>query len=251
MELLSLDEVGRSFGGLKAVSNLSMSVKAGEITGLIGPNGAGKTTVVNLVTGMLKLSDGSVRFEGRDISTLEPHLIARIGLSRTFQNIRLLPDQTVFENILIGFHSTERAGFVSSLLGLHSARSERKRIEFRAHELLEQFGMENLAKFPAGSLSYGHQRRLEMMRALAAKPKLLLLDEPVAGMNDTEANALGLIFRRLADEGMAILLIEHNMRFVMSLCDKLYVLDSGCLISSGKPTSVTRDQRVIDAYLGA
>ena len=250
MTLLALDKVERRFGGLKAVSDLSLSVPAGAITGLIGPNGAGKTTVVNLVTGMLALTGGSVTFAGSDISTAAPEQVARAGIARTFQNIRLLPEQTVLENLLVGFHIHERAGFAASLFGLPAARSERREIENEARRLLAEFEMEAYADYLANALSYGHQRRLEMMRALATKPRLLLLDEPVAGMNDVEADALGRIFRSLADRGMAILLIEHNMRFVMSLCDTVNVLESGALIASGTPSSVAADPRVVEAYLG-
>ena len=250
MALLSLEGVSRSFGGLRAVNDVTLAVEAGRITGLIGPNGAGKTTLVNLIAGLFSLTEGRVSFDGSDISTLPPHQIARLGLARTFQNIRLLPEQTVRENVLIGFHAQERVGLFAALLGLPRMHAERVSLERKAEALLREFEMTPFINFPAGGLSYGHQRRVEMMRALAASPRLLLLDEPVAGMNDVEAESLGRIFRRLADDGMAILLIEHNMRFVMSLCDTLYVLQSGALIAAGPPVVVAHDPRVIDAYLG-
>ena len=250
MALLSLEGVSRSFGGLRAVSDVTLAVEAGRITGLIGPNGAGKTTLVNLIAGLLSLTAGRVSFDSADISALPPHQIARLGLARTFQNIRLLPEQTVLENVLIGFHAQERSGLLAALLGLPRMHAERTSLEHKAQALLQQFQMTAFTDSPAGGLSYGHQRRVEMMRALAASPRLLLLDEPVAGMNDVEAEGLGRIFRRLADNGMAVLLIEHNMRFVMSLCDTLYVLQSGALIAAGPPAAVARDPRVIDAYLG-
>ena len=251
MTLLSLEAVTRSFGGLKAVDDVSLVVEPGHITGLIGPNGAGKTTVVNLITGMLSLSAGRIMFNGQDISRLEPHRVARSGIARTFQNIRLLPEQTVLENIMIGAYRDENAGVLASLIGLPSVARDRARIESKARSLIADFAMQRFTHYPAGALSYGHQRRVEIMRALATSPRLLLLDEPVAGMNDVEAETLGVIFRRLANAGMAILLVEHNMKFVMSLCARLYVLVSGARIADGSAAEISGNPRVIDAYLGA
>ena len=248
---LALDGVSRAFGGLKAVADLTLAAEPGRITGLIGPNGAGKTTVVNLVTGLLALSAGRVLIDDVDVSREPPHAIARRGVARTFQNIRLLAESSVIDNVMIGFHAHERSGLLASLLGLPSVGAERRALRIEAAALVQRFGMGAYAERPAGSLSYGHQRRVEMMRALAARPRILLLDEPVAGMNDVEADELGRIFRSLADEGLAILLIEHNMRFVMSLCDVVHVLDSGALIASGPPRVVAREPRVVEAYLGA
>ncbi|MES2533868.1 MAG: ABC transporter ATP-binding protein, partial [Pseudomonadota bacterium] len=246
-----LENVARHFGGVPAVDGLSLNVPAGRITGLIGPNGAGKTTVVNLITGILHLSGGRVLLQGRDVSRAEAPELARAGVARTFQNIRLVADASVLDNVLAGFHRHEKTGLLANLLGLPSARAETARLRDDAMQLLERFGMTALARHRAGSLSYGHQRRIEMMRALAAKPSVLLLDEPVAGMNDAEAESLAGIFRSVAAEGVAILLIEHNMRFVMSLCAHLYVLASGRLIAEGEPDAVGRDPRVVEAYLGA
>ncbi|HEY2256542.1 MAG TPA: ABC transporter ATP-binding protein [Variovorax sp.] len=248
---LVLEGVARQFGGVPAVDGLSMQVPAGQVTGLIGPNGAGKTTVVNLITGLLHLSAGKVLLDGRDVSREEAPVLARAGVARTFQNIRLVPDASVLDNVVAGFHRHEKSGLWANLLGLPSARAETAELRRRACELLERFGMGALADHRAGSLSYGHQRRIEMMRALATNPRLLLLDEPVAGMNDVEAESLAAIFRKVAADGVAVLLIEHNMRFVMSLCSHLYVLASGRLIAEGDPTAVGRDPRVVEAYLGA
>jgi len=248
---LVLQDVARHFGGVPAVDKLSLQVPAGQITGLIGPNGAGKTTVVNLITGLLHLSSGKVLLDGRDVSREEAPDLARAGVARTFQNIRLVPDASVLENVVAGFHRHEKAGLWANLLGLPSARAEAKSMNGRAMALLERFGMTALAEHRAGGLSYGHQRRIEMMRALATEPRLLLLDEPVAGMNDAEAESLAGIFRSVAASGVAVLLIEHNMRFVMSLCAHLYVLASGRLIAEGQPDAVGRDPMVVEAYLGA
>lgn len=248
---LVLQDVARHFGGVPAVDKVSLQVPAGQITGLIGPNGAGKTTVVNLITGLLHLSSGKVLLDGRDVSREEAPDLARAGVARTFQNIRLVPDASVLENVVAGFHRHEKAGLWANLLGLSSARAEAKRMNERAMALLERFGMTALAEHRAGGLSYGHQRRIEMMRALATEPRLLLLDEPVAGMNDAEAESLAGIFRSVAASGVAVLLIEHNMRFVMSLCSHLYVLASGRLIAEGQPDAVGRDPMVVEAYLGA
>ncbi len=249
MPLLSLEGVERRFGGLVAVSGLSFGAGPGRITGLIGPNGAGKTTVINLVTGLLRLSAGSVRFDGAEIGALPPHAVARAGIARTFQNIRLLPEQSVLDNVAAGFHRHEAGPPWQALLGLGQAA--RRRTEEGAAELLARFGMAAYAHHPAGALAYGHQRRVEIMRALATSPRLLLLDEPVAGMNDVEADGLGLVFRRLAEAGLAILLVEHNMRFVCAVCDEVHVLDAGRLIASGTPQAVVADPAVVEAYLGA
>jgi branched-chain amino acid transport system ATP-binding protein len=251
MTSLALDRVSKRFGGVTVMTDLSMAIEPGRVTGLIGPNGAGKTTVVNLITGMLKVTSGTIRLEGRDITEDSPQAIARGGISRTFQNIRLLRDASVLDNVVIGFHRHEKTSLVANLVGAPSVWREKKAFHDQAHAMLERFGMAQYADYPAGSLSYGHQRRVEMMRALAMSPSILLLDEPVAGMNDVEAEELGRIFRRLAEQGLGILLIEHNMRFVMSLCHAVYVLAFGKLIASGTADEVCRQPAVIDAYLGA
>lgn len=249
--ILQLDQVGKRFGGLPAVDGLSLSAPSGTITGLIGPNGAGKTTVINLIMGILKLTSGRILFNGQDVSTLEATDLARAGMARTFQNIRLVTEGTVLDNVIAGFHIHQKTSFWANLLGLKSARTEQAEHRAQAQALLEQFGMAQLAEHRAGTLSYGHQRRIEMMRALAMNPRLLLLDEPVAGMNDTEADELGHIFSKVAASGVAILLVEHNMRFVTQICSHLYVSASGRLIAQGTPETVLADPVVIEAYLGS
>lgn len=248
---LTLDGVCRNFGGLRAVDGVSMRASPEQITGLIGPNGAGKTTLINLVTGVLRLSGGRILFDGKDISEASAAAVARAGIARTFQSIRLLPECTVLQNVMIGMHRHRDAGVLAELFGLPAAIREDAALQRRALVLLERLDLQPFAHYPAGSLSYGHQRRTEICRALALEPRLLLLDEPVAGMNDVEAASLGSIFRRLAREGLGIVLVEHNMRFVMSLCDELYVLDSGRLLASGRPSEVITRADVIEAYLGS
>ena len=250
MARLDLESVSRRFAGVEAVKNLGMTVASGRVTGLIGPNGAGKTTVVNLITGLLKLSGGRIRLDDRDIGALQPHEIAKLGVARTFQNIRLLKEATVLDNIVVGFHLRDRSSFAAQALGLPSERRTRAALAEQARQLLSEFGMVQYAPCLAGELSYGHQRRVEIMRALALEPGVLLLDEPVCGMNDMEAAELGALFRRFAERGIAVLVIEHNMQLMMTLCDELYVLDSGELIAHGTPDQVRIDPRVVEAYLG-
>ena len=248
---LTLDNECKRFGGVIAAENVTMAAPPGAITGLIGPNGAGKTTIINLITGMAALTSGTIRFGARDITAAPAHAIARAGFARTFQNIRLFKEAAVIDNVMIGFHRLERCSFAAALLALPAARRETRDMRARAGALLERFGMTRFAGHPAGSLAYGHQRRVEIMRALASSPAQLLLDEPVAGMNDVEAGALGEIFQDLAAGGMGILLIEHNIRFVTRLCSHIYVLDSGRLIAQGGAAEVLNDPAVIAAYLGA
>ena len=251
MSALVIKNLSKHFGGVAAVSEVSMEAPPGRVTGLIGPNGAGKTTLINLITGVLTVSDGSIHFGDQDITKVSAHKVARSGIARTFQNIRLLAEASVIDNVMIGFYRNEKTSTLASLLGLPSARRETESLRSRANELLERFGMSQYANHEAGSLAYGHQRRVEMMRALASEPRLILLDEPVAGMNDVEAGELGEIFRGLAKDGMSVLLIEHNIRFVTNLCEYIYVLDSGRMIASGTPEAVVNDPAVITAYLGS
>ena len=250
MAVLKLEGVSRRFGGVQAVKELSMTVQPGRITGLIGPNGAGKTTVVNMIAGLLKLTAGRISLDDCDIHELPPHEIARLGVARTFQNIRLLKEASVLDNVVVGCRQEDEVPVIAQALGLPSMRHARAASVARAHVLMAELGMSEYADHLAGELSYGHQRRVEIMRALALQPTVLLLDEPVAGMNDTEGDELGQIFRKLAQRGIAILLIEHNMRFVMSLCDELYVVATGELVDHGAPETVRANPRVIEAYLG-
>ena len=250
MTSLALDRVSKRFGGVVAADAITLEIPPGRITGMIGPNGAGKTTIVNLITGMLASDSGNILFGDRNIGGASPSEVCRAGLARTFQNIRLLTEATVLENVMIGFHRFETSTLLASLLGLPAARRETRSLRQQASSLIDSFDMGRYADFAAGGLSYGHQRRVEIMRALASSPSILLLDEPVAGMNDAEADALGTVFRELAARGTGIFLIEHNLRFVTGLCEHVYVLDSGRLIAQGTPQKVVADPAVVAAYIG-
>jgi branched-chain amino acid transport system ATP-binding protein len=251
MTAITLAGVSKSFGGVAAISDLTLAISRGRLTGLIGPNGAGKTTVVNVITGIAAATRGRVAIGARDITEAKPEAIARCGVARTFQNIRLLRDASVLDNVIVGYHRHEETSLLANLLGLPSAFRERARFGARAKALLERFGMTQYALLRADSLSYGHQRRVEMMRAVATGPDFLLLDEPVAGMNDVEAAEIGAILKMLVADGIGILLIEHNVGFVMDLCATIYVMNTGRLIAEGTADAVQRDPAVIAAYLGA
>jgi branched-chain amino acid transport system ATP-binding protein len=248
---LRLDSISKSFGGLRAVADLSLETRPGAITGLIGPNGAGKTTVVNLISGILAPTSGRISFEGSDITTLSPTDVALTGIVRTFQTVRLLSDATVLENVALGLYRHGEVPWIAGVLGLPQARREKRGMAGEARRLLSTLNLDHCAEELVGNLSYGHQRRVEIARALAVRPKLLLLDEPVAGMNDVEAAELGEMFVGLAKGGMTILLVEHNMRLVTSICSDVYVLDSGRLIASGTPAAAMSSAAVQQAYLGA
>jgi len=250
MSLLVLSEVSKAFGGVVAAADVNMSVESGKITGLIGPNGAGKTTLVNLIIGVFYPTQGSIRLDGEDISRISPDAVVRKGVARTFQNIRLLKTATVLENVVAGFHRLQTAPLWSDILGLPPSWRERRSFQNQGRDLLERFGMRSYETQLAGTLSYGHQRRVEMMRALAMNPRLLLLDEPIAGMNDVEAYELGEMFKALAASGLAILMIEHNVGFVRSFCSHVYVLNTGRIIGEGVPDVVISQPAVIEAYLG-
>ena len=242
---LKLDRVTKTFGGVHALTDLSLEVAPGQIVGVIGPNGAGKTTTFNVITGAYRATSGSVLLDGHDVTAEPSHRIARAGIMRTFQNIRLFPDMTVWEHLLVAQPHT--GSFVRRLLPTRI--SNPKAIE-RAEEVLEFFSLGAVRTRLACSLPYGLQRKVEMARAVTARPKLLLLDEPVAGMNHDEAETIRSLMLRLREGGLSILLIEHDMAFVMNLCDYLYVLDFGVPIAQGRPDEIKVNPAVLDAYLG-
>jgi len=249
--ILTISNLSRSFGGLKALDDLSFGLEEGVIHGLIGPNGAGKTTLFNVITGVYPPDEGSIRFMDKEIAGKKPHEIVALGIARTFQNIRLFPSMTVMENVLVGCHSRMRAGVWGALSRNRHTMEEESRTLGKAWELLGFVGLEHRSDDLAKNLPYGDQRRLEMARALGTDPILLLLDEPTAGMNPQETNELTGFVRRVRDElGLTVLLIEHDMRVVMGISDRVTVLDQGTRIASGSPREVQKNTRVIEAYLG-
>lgn len=251
MSLLELKDVTKIFGGLIAVNEVSFSVEPGSVVGLIGPNGAGKTTVFNCITGNYRPERGSIMFDGRDVTGVAPHRLVERGIARTFQSIRLFSTLSALENTLAGRHCRLRSGWLASMLHLPSQRREEREAVRRCMQELEFVGLAEHAGETAGSLSYGNQRLLEIARALASDPRLLILDEPAGGMNDQETVALVDTITAIRDRGITVLLIEHDMRLVMRICEKLVVLENGCLIAQGAPEAVRSHPAVIEAYLGA
>jgi branched-chain amino acid transport system ATP-binding protein len=249
-QLLVAKEVSKRFGGLQALMAVSFSIRYGEIYGLIGPNGAGKTTLFNVLTGIYPSDTGSFVFDGAPLVAPKPDRVAARGIARTFQNIRLFSNLSALENVMIGRHVRTRAGLFGAIFRDRQTREEERAIEARAYELLRYVGVESRANDLAKNLPYGDQRRLEIARALATDPKLLALDEPAAGMNATETSALRGLLEAIRADGTAILLIEHDVKLVMGLCDRVLVLDYGKSIVEGVPREVQRDKRVIEAYLG-
>lgn len=251
MPVLEIKDLSKNFGGLKAVSGFELTLEENEIVGLIGPNGAGKTTVFNLITGIFPVSSGSIKFMGQDILGMKPFRINQLGIARTFQNIRLFKQCTVLENVRTVFHPKVKYGLLDSFLHTPRYSAEEERITAKSFELLKTMNLDDRAQMTATNLPYGDQRRLEIARALAGEPKLLLLDEPAAGMNPSEVGTLVELIRFIRDYfKVTILLIEHQMGVVMNVCERLVVLDFGEIIATGLPEEIRNNQKVLEAYLG-
>ena len=249
--LLSVEGLGISFGGVKAVHDVSFSVKPGEIVSVIGPNGAGKTTLFNMISGVYQPGAGRVVLGGEDVTGMAPHLLARRGMSRTFQNLQIFQSMSVLENVVTGYHLQERGAVLADLLGLPGSRKRARAAREGALALLERVGLARGAEREAGNLSYGSLKRLEIARALALDPRILLLDEPAAGCNAVETEEIDELIAEVAASGVAILLVEHDMKMVMRISNHIVVLDHGEKIAEGNPASVSRNPAVIAAYLGA
>ncbi|MBW8285962.1 MAG: ABC transporter ATP-binding protein [Rhizobium sp.] len=250
MSLLSVEGLGIAFGGLRAVDDVSFSVNPGEIVSVIGPNGAGKTTLFNMISGVYMPKSGKVRLNGEDVTGFSPHLLARRGMSRTFQNLQIFQNMTVLENAIAGFHLREKGSVFADLLGLPASRRRSRDAQAGARELLARVGLANAAELEAGNLSYGALKRLEIARALALDTKVLLLDEPAAGCNAVETEEIDHLIAEVAASGVAILLVEHDMKMVMRISNHIVVLDHGVKIAEGDPAAVARNPDVIAAYLG-
>lgn len=249
--MLELSNVSRNFGGLKALAGVDLCVPERRIVGLIGPNGAGKTTLINIISGLDHPSSGTITFEGHAIHNAAPHEITRKGIARTYQNIRLFGDMTALQNLIIAQHTRSHASLLEAIVFGPRYRREERIMQERALTLLKRFGLDGAAHSAAGNLPYGDQRRLEITRALATTPRLLLLDEPTAGMNPAETRALGEQILKLREDGISILVIEHDMSLIHQVCDEIYVLNFGQIIAHGTPDAIRTNPDVIEAYLGS
>lgn len=251
MPILKCEGISQEFGGLRALDNINLQVEEGQVFGIIGPNGAGKTTLFNIISGIYVPTQGRLYFRERPIDRVSACNIARLGIGRTFQNIRLFKKMSVLDNVRIGCHGVTGSGLFSSMLALPGSRREEKSIREKSLLLLEMMGLQNKCYEYADSLAYGEQRRLEIARALALDPALLLLDEPAAGMNRSEKAELAALINKIRVElGLTILLVEHDMELVMGICDQIAVLDYGALIARGAPAAIRQDEKVIQSYLG-